>query len=189
MAQSATWYRRIQGSELETVNALAEWLSPIPWQLFVTLAFPWNVASETADRKLREFINCLEKTLRSRVCHVAARESESKAGAGVPWHFHVLLTSLETIPADLVDSTWLKLAGRSSSISDRSDLALTRSFNNQVRAVEYLFKHVASETEWDMRLVELFHPSMGERQTLKHLSKRQKRRWDSQLARIAQVVK
>jgi hypothetical protein len=105
MEQSATWYRRIQGSELGTVNALAEWLHPIPWQLFATLTFPWNVTSETADRKLREFINRLEKTLRSRVCHVAARESESKTGAAVPWHFHLLLASLETIPADLVDST------------------------------------------------------------------------------------
>jgi hypothetical protein len=51
--------------------------------------------------------------------------------------------------------------------------------------VEYLFKHVAGETEWDTRGLEFFHPSTGERRTLKHLSKRQKRRWDAQLARIA----
>jgi hypothetical protein len=185
MEQSATWYRRIQGSELETVNALAEWLNPIPWQLFATLTFPWNVTSETADRKLREFINCLEKTLRSRVCHIAARESESKTGAAMPWHFHVLLASLETIPTHLVNSTWLKLVGRSASKPHQSDLAHTLSFNSHMRAVEYLFKHVTGETEWDMRLVELFHPSMEERRTLKYLSNRQKRRWDAQLARIA----
>jgi hypothetical protein len=38
--------------------------------LFITLTFPWNVRSETADAKLREGLNLVERTLDTSLSHI-----------------------------------------------------------------------------------------------------------------------
>ena len=182
MKQSGSWYQRLQGNERRVVDEFAQWLSPVPWQQFVTLEFPWSVKPETANSTLKKFMASLGKDLNTRVCYVAALESESKTGMRVQRHFHVLLASLSAIPADMVRSTWMKLVGRASSDPSKSDLVDIKSFNSEQCSVEYLFKHITRETEWDMRWVELFHPGIGERKTRNHRSIRQKRRWDTEVA-------
>jgi hypothetical protein len=184
MKHAGSWYQRLQGNERQVVEEFAEWLRPVPWQQFVTLEFPWNARHETANNKLKELMARLGKELNTRICYVAALESESKTGMPLQQHFHVLLASLSTIPGSLVRSTWMAVVGRTSSDPKKSDLVDIKSFNSELRSVEYLFKHVARETEWDMRWVELFHPGIGGRKTRNHRSIRQKRRWDAQLARI-----
>lgn len=62
------WRDRISVKVRQGVDAVSRWLRPVDWQLFATLTFPWNVRAETADKKLRQLVNLLEKTYRARVC-------------------------------------------------------------------------------------------------------------------------
>ena len=143
MKQQSNWCERLPGPEQATADAIAEWLSPIPWQLFITLTFPWNVTSETADRKLKEFINSLERDLKTRICYAAGRESQTKAGYSVPWHFHVLLASLEAVPVALVEASWLRLVARIHADPGEQDCIDVQPFNSQLRGAEYIVKQIA----------------------------------------------
>jgi len=40
----------------------------------VTLTFSWNVRGETADLKLKQWLNTVERELKARVCFVASKE-------------------------------------------------------------------------------------------------------------------
>jgi len=61
------------------------------------LTFLQNVSSEAAVR-LKEWLNLVELTLRTRVCLVDGKERKLRSyGIEVLWHFHVLATSLAGI--------------------------------------------------------------------------------------------
>lgn len=59
-------YTLIPERDRMVVDAAAKWLRPIQWQWFVTLTFPWNVKGETADVKLKEWLNLIERALKTR---------------------------------------------------------------------------------------------------------------------------
>jgi hypothetical protein len=40
---TAAWYTQIPASDRQTVDAVAKWLAPVPWQLFATFTFTWDV--------------------------------------------------------------------------------------------------------------------------------------------------
>ena len=66
--------------------------------------------SETADAKLKEWLNLVDRTLWSRVCFVACKERKPHSpGMEVPWHFHILVASLVAMPKKLLDESWRTL--------------------------------------------------------------------------------
>ncbi len=123
------WYNSIAARDKVVVNALAEWVRPIQWQLFVTLTFPWNVKDETADRKLATFLDQLECATKGRIGFLAGKESRSKTGSAVPFHFHLLMTALEPISSELVESLWKRLVRRSRSGSSEDDSVLVKPYS------------------------------------------------------------
>lgn len=182
------WYDRIPETERRSVDAYAKWLKPIPWQLFVTVTFPWNVTSETADRKLKELINALERDLRDSICFVAGKERKSlSAGMSVPWHFHVLMTAHRPIPPNLVEDSWRKLvrphAKRVDGISVvdgksvKDDRVLVEPYNNDLRGAEYCLKSINDcDGDWTSRWLRQHHPQMKGTSRPSHRSLRQEKR-------------
>ncbi len=57
--------------------AVAEWLQPVPWQLFATLEFPWNAVPETATMKFDQMIDTMERTLRNEGVLLRKRKREA----------------------------------------------------------------------------------------------------------------
>jgi hypothetical protein len=104
------WYTAIPERDRIVVDATAKWLRPVPWQWFVTLTFSWNVRGETADLKLKQWLNTVERELKARVCFVASKECKPPSfGMEVPWHFHVLVAAQVSIPKELREGTWRHL--------------------------------------------------------------------------------
>src|SRR3974390_1209110 len=117
------WYERIPAQDRIAIDAVAKWLRPVRWQWFVTLTFPWNVRVDTADRKLMELINMLERALHTNICIVAGKEAKpSSHGRNVPWHFHILMTSHVPIPKATIKAGWDRLARLR--ISDQKSISL-----------------------------------------------------------------
>jgi hypothetical protein len=53
---------------------------------------PVGCPSETADIKLKEWLNLVERTLLTRVCFVAGKERKPNSyGMEVPWHSRSML--------------------------------------------------------------------------------------------------
>lgn len=183
MSAKSNWYDRIPSRDREVVNQVAEWIRPIPWQLFVTLTFPWNIRAETADQKLGDFINEIERNLKTRICLIAGKEGVTKHGALVPWHFHLLLASVIPIPADMVEGTWRRLVGRSNSTSADDDSVDVRSFIADNLGEQYVAKMIASHYgDWNVRWLHLFNPAINYTPKRDHRLIRQRRRWEHQLS-------
>ena len=75
MSKEHLWYNLIPERDRQVVDAAAKWLRPVPWQWFVTLTLPWNVRSETADAKLKEWLNLIERTMRPGSALLSARNA------------------------------------------------------------------------------------------------------------------
>ena len=137
------WYSRISQQDRAQVDALARWLHPVQWQLFVTLTFTWNVSSETADSKLREFLNAVEKDLRTKVCFVAGKERKPNSfGMEVPWHFHLLMTASCMLPPRLIEIHWTNLVGAGPKRQGQKDgdSVVVKLFDKERRGAEYCLK-------------------------------------------------
>jgi hypothetical protein len=109
--RAGAWYRALSRDDRILIDAVKTWLSPIRWQHFVTLEFPWHVRAETAAAKLREFLNNVERELRDSVCFIGGLEEQSKSGEPVPAHFHLLVTSARPIPEQLLKEVWWRMVG------------------------------------------------------------------------------
>jgi hypothetical protein len=162
--------------------AVAEWLRPVPWQLFATLEFPWNAKPETASHKFAHLINAMERSLRTRVCSLYSAETRSKSGAIVPLHFHVAFTAARTIPCQLVAGIWNPEVGRTNSIG--CDLAQVEPFDPAKSGITYILKQITDpDCTWDFRNVHLFSRDIHFAPKTDHASLRSARRWGPQ-ARI-----
>lgn len=178
--QSNRWYDGMQHRNRVIVDALAEWVRPIPWQYFVTVEFPWNVRPETADRKFKALINELERDMKTRIGYVVGKESRSKSGAVVPWHFHCCLTALKPINESQIVESWGRLVHRTTSPGD--DVVRVEPYNAAQRGVEYITKMIGTlEAEWDFNWLHLFNPAIECAPKLDHRSQRRDRRWQQQL--------
>jgi hypothetical protein len=164
------------------INAAADWLRPVPWQLFTTLEFPGRARPEIASAKFGEFINTMERNLRSRVGSVHVLESKSKdRGERVPLHIHSALTANKPIDPRLVSSAWHARVGRTDPTS--SELVLTRPFDPEMGGIEYILKQIDDpDCEWDFRNVHLFNPNVNLDSKLDHASLRSARRWQQQVS-------
>ena len=165
-------------------SATAEWLQPIPFQLFATLEFPWIANSEAAHKQWARLINTIERSMRSRVCHVSAFENRSKSGGMVTLHIHSALAALNPIPPQLVTDTWLSLVGRTKSL--QSDLVKIEPLNDSKSAVPYILKQIGDpDCDWDFHNVHLFNPLVQSAPQRDHVTLRSARRWQQQASMVA----
>jgi hypothetical protein len=167
------------------ISAAADWLRPVPWQLFTTLEFPRRARPEIATAKFGEFIDSMERNLRSRVCSVHVLESKSKdRGERVPLHIHSALTAIKPIDPWLVSSAWHARVGRTDPTS--SDLVLTRPFDPEMGGIEYILKQMDDpDCEWGFRNLHLFNPNVKLDSKLDYTSLRSARRWQQQVSMAA----
>ena len=186
MSTQHDWYTLIPERDRMIVDAAAKWLRPIPWQWFITLTFPWNVKGETADVKLKEWLNLIERTLKTRICFVAGKERKPHSlGMEVPWHFHLLVTSCIAIPQGLVERAWTDVVvpGARHLLKDGevNGSVLVESYEHNRRGPEYCLKSLnSSNGDWSFRWLELFHPSMKQSGSPNHISIRQRARFVAQ---------
>lgn len=185
MTESHNWYSKIGSHDRRVVDAVAKWLSPVSWQWFVTLTFAWNVRGETADLKLKQWLNTLERDLKARVCFVAGKERKPEShGMEVPWHFHLLIASEVAIPQLLLVNHWRRLTGRAVRRSGDEgyvdDSVVVESYEDNRRGTQYCLKSMNScDGDWLFRWLELFNPYIKRTGTPSHLTIRQRARFSS----------
>ena len=213
MNGNANWYTSIAEKDRIVVDATAKWLRPVPWQWFITLTFPWNVRSETADAKLKQWLNLIEQKLRTRVCFVAGKERKPRVhGMEVPWHFHLLVTSMVDLPKGLLEDTWRKLLSRPGrhrqdghfadvrltgdednisidnlkSQGRKYDKVLVESYDHNRLGPEYCLKSISScDGDWYFRWLELFNPRIKLTSCPSHRKIRARTRFAAEQSRIS----
>lgn len=95
----------------EDLAVYISWLRPVPWQLFATFTFAWQVSDPQALKVFREFTNRLEGFLRGPVVFVRGDEKRySGCGMpGAPRHFHALLTAHRQLDRHFVAELWMSM--------------------------------------------------------------------------------
>jgi hypothetical protein len=186
MNDQHNWYTRIPAQERLVIDATAKWLSPVKWQWFITLTFSWNVRGETADLKLKQWLNTVEREMKARVCFVAGKERKPAfSGILVPWHFHLLITSDVALPEPLLQRTWVKLAGhgkrRPGGDGLVDDRILVESYEHHSLGPQYCLKSMSTcDGDWLFRWLELFNPLMKQTGSPNHIKVRQRARFAAQ---------
>lgn len=138
--------------------------------------------SETADRKLEEWINLVERELKTRICIVAGKERKPHSrGTEVPWHFHVLITALTQVPETLLQSHWKRVGGKSKKrIVDGKKVyqgILIEAYEGHRMGPEYCLKSMNEcDGDWDSRWLSMFHPNIKGTSNPSHKTVRQDRR-------------
>lgn len=157
-------YRRFNLSprDRQAVDAVCQWLRPIPWQWFVTATFSGNIRAETAVGKLRQFANQLERFSRANVCYVAGQESKPCLnGLRVPWHFHILLASRARIPQEPIEAIWRGIVGRGSGAGESHDSVLVAPYAVHSLGPEYCLKAMNDAYgDWHIHRLEHFLPDL-----------------------------
>jgi len=206
MSEKHRWYNLIPERDRQVVDATANWLRPVPWQWFITLTFPWDVRSETADAKLKQWLNLIERTLRTRVCFVAGKESKPRfRGMEVPWHFHLLVTSMVDLPKGLLVDTWKDLVSRAAqhrqdgaiggsfaaedalqAVDHKNDSAVVESYSDNRLGPEYCLKSINNcSGDWTFRWIELFNPKIKQTSYPSHSTIRTRARFAAQQREIS----
>jgi len=161
------WYEQQRWpyqADRRTVTEYADWLKLIRWKLFCTFTFAWRVSDPQADKTFAEFVNRLERFLKSDVGYVRGDEKRL-SGCGKPAsarHYHVLLTSAAPMSPAVVEWLWKEMAG------NRSDdgSAQVELFDANQHGISYILKFVNQiEGDWAFRKLHLFHPWSRSMQT------------------------
>jgi len=184
--RKSTWYENIPKQDRPAVDALGSWLRPVQWQWFVTATFNWNVRSETADRKFEEWINLVERYLKTRVCIVVGKERKPRShGREVPWHFHVLLAAATDIHPALLAKHWKAVAGEGHKrvvdgvVVDEG--ILIEPYQGHLSGPEYCLKSMNDcDGDWNSRWLRLFHPGIKGTARPTHRTLRQERRFEEE---------
>lgn len=156
------------------------WLRPIPWQLFCTLTFAWQVSDGQALRVFDRFVNRLERHLRGPIAYVRGDEKRfSGCGKpGAPRHFHVVLTAHRQIDPVFVTDLWMSMAGR----RENGAGADARRYDASLPGLAYVLKFINQPNgDWDLRNLDLFLPTTD----IEPLSRRRRRRLARHKSRVA----
>jgi hypothetical protein len=182
MSKGGQWYTTIPRHKHRVMDAVAKWLRPVRWQWFVSLTFPWNVRSETADKKLKALIDGLERHHRATVGFVAGKESRSRHdGSRVPWHFHMLITSHVPLSGEAIECLWLRLIGPGLQSNDdilhRREHAKVEPYQAHERGPEYCLKTMNDDTgDWYLHRLGDFLPGIAGTSRPNHRTVRRQRR-------------
>ena len=146
------------------MDAVNDWLTPVPWQFFVTVEFTWDVRHETAVSKLKEYLRRISEQIREPVCFIAGMENESKTtGMRVPWHFHLLMTAHRPIPEDLLRQVWWNMVGRGTKtlIHPEGSSVVLEQVDPERAGLEYCLKFANHcQGEWIHRWLEIFNSNI-----------------------------
>jgi len=182
MNRCGQWYTTLPRHKRRVVDAVAKWLRPVRWQWFISLTFPWNVRSETADKKLKALIDAIERHHRAIVGFVAGKESRSRHdGSPVPWHFHLLITSRVALSGEAIQSLWLGLIRRGlqsdTDLLRRGEHAKVEPYQAHERGPEYCLKTMSDDTgDWYIHRLEQFLPGIPGTAYPNHRTVRRQRR-------------
>jgi hypothetical protein len=177
---SPRWYERENAlylADREKVEQYAAFVKLVPWKLYGTFTFAWRVTDAQAENTFAEFINRLERHLKSDVGYVRGAEKRV-SGCGKPAsgrHFHALLTSPTNVEPLLVEALWTSIAATEYSG------AHVEPYNNTGNAASYVLKLMHHpDGEWSHRKLHLFHPDANNQ----HLNARRRRTLQRHQARV-----
>jgi hypothetical protein len=181
---NAYWLHSIPALDRQAVDAVANWLRPVPWQWFATFTLSGNIREETATGKLRNFANDLEKFLRKNICFVAGQESKSCLyGLRIPWHFHLLLASYSILSKEAIEATWLRQVGRRSGQGKIQESVLVEPYEAHRLGSEYCLKQMNdANSGWHLHRLEHFLPDLPNPSKPNHRTLRSARRARQQAA-------
>ena len=178
--------RRLSARDRKAVDAIVQWIKPVPWQWFLTLTFPWDVSWQTAVRKLRQFARGLEKRTKAKVCFVAGQESRpARDGMNVPYHFHMLLTGQDILTQEAIVETWQKLVSWNQPANEARDNFSLAVYDPRFAAPEYCFKQLNDDGDWHFYNLEHFLPGLPGPSRPDHRTSRAQRRTKQLANRIA----
>jgi hypothetical protein len=151
-----------------TAKELGKYLETMPWQLYATLTFPYDISVNGACASLRRFINKLEFETKGDVAYAGAMETRHYSGcgmSGVRAHFHLLMASEHTLDAGFakfVKKAWTAHAGRGQNksaiggaVQDSADVRL---FESGKGGAEYCVKVTDDLGDWIQRNLEIMTP-------------------------------
>jgi hypothetical protein len=159
-----------RGQMEATVEAVAEWASPVAWQQFVTMTFPWTATSETAGKKFKALLNAMEREMRAPIAYVSGIEGRTKTGERCAPHIHAALAAQAPISGHRMEAIWAELTGRRQPQDD--DSIQIAPWKEGVGGIEYILKF--GTEDWDFRWLELVNPAI--KATATHRTNRTLRR-------------
>jgi hypothetical protein len=131
------WLRNHTPRDRAAVVELGKWLAPVEWQVLATLTFPWPAHAETAELKLRQYINDIEREYRTGVGVVAGEESNpSGPGPLIPTHFHLLIASKVPLSHETLRRLWYRQIGQSYKGRAHSNHALILPYDHSRPGIE-----------------------------------------------------
>jgi len=154
-----------------SLKACEGWLRDVPWQLFCTFTFAWQVSDPQALKVFGEFVNRLDQFVRGPIVFVRGDEKRySGCGMpGAPRHFHVLLTAHRKLDRHFVADLWMSMAGRRESGAG----ANVRIYDQNLDGLGYVLKFINEPLgDWDLRNLDLFLRPLNQQ----HTNSRQRRR-------------
>jgi hypothetical protein len=147
------WYDRSRwpyGVDGGTAQHYADWLRPIPWAVFGTFTFAWEVSDPQADRIFVEFINRLEQLLGCDVCYVRGDEKRL-SGCGKPAsgrHFHVVMASVAQLDCRIIADLWTSMAGH----REGGAGAHVEPYDSHLDSIAYAWKFIHEiDGDWNFR--------------------------------------
>lgn len=136
------------------ISGYESWLRPVPWQLFCTFTFAYQVSELQANKVFDGFINRLERSVRSSVIYVRGMERRfSGCGMpGCPLHFHVVVACAVRIDPLPVKLLWESMAGTRSHGAG----ADIRAYDPSKEGISYVLKFLnENQGDWTFRNLEL----------------------------------
>jgi hypothetical protein len=158
--RTPTWLQRLSAQDRKAVDAVVQWIKPVPWQWFITLTFPWNVHWQTAVKKLRQFAQRLEEHMKARVCFVAGQESRpAQVGMNVPHHFHMLLIGQGVVTKEAIEASWNRLVSWEQAGNEIKDNVRVKAYDPSAPGAEYCLKWLNDDhSDWHFHNLEHFLP-------------------------------
>jgi hypothetical protein len=165
------------------LRAYVNWLERIPWQIFCTFTFAWQVSDPQAVKVFGEFVARMERFLCGPM--VILRGDEKRfSGCGMPGaprHFHALMAAHRRLDPRSVADQWMCVAGRRKNGAG----ADVRAYEPSLGGLAYVLKFINQPMgDWDLRNIDLFLLRPSDQC---HLNARQRRRLDRHIKRLLET--
>lgn len=149
-----------------TARELGTYLETMPWQLFATLTFPYEISRVEAEVTLHRFVDKLERATHGSIAYAGAMETRHYSGCGMSGaraHFHLLMGAERSLDAGFVKKAWTAHAGRGQNKSaiggPAQDSADVRLFEPGKGGAEYCVKATDEVGDWIQWNLEMMVPA------------------------------
>ena len=170
-------------ADRKRITELAKWLKNVEWQVFCTYTFGWRASDAEADKAFRQYVNCIESTVKADVIYVRGDEKRF-SGCGKPAcgrHYHAVMASAAPLTPSLLEFFWNSIAG------NRNDGAWVLPYDLKQDGLAYVLKRMNQQHgDWSFRKLHLAIPGI----TAKNQRERRSlQRHQSRLKAFASVVR